>query len=90
MPDPKSLKVDDRVRFIALPDEWERPGYQLPKESLAFMKAMIKRTWSSRVYMIDEYGTPWIEARMRQRGRYVHHSWGILESTGWRKVVRRS
>jgi hypothetical protein len=27
MPDPTTLKVGDRIRFIAVPDEWSRKGY---------------------------------------------------------------
>ena len=27
MPDPKSLRVGDRVRFVSLPEEWDDPGY---------------------------------------------------------------
>ena len=88
MPDPKSLKVGDLVRFVALPDEWSRTGYTVHRESIAFMKMMVSRTWPSRVVEIDEYGCPWIHARIRVRGRLHYHSWGIMESTGWR-VVRR-
>jgi len=89
MPDPKSLKVGDLVRFILLPQEWSRPRYFVHAESVAFMKKMIKRTWPSRVYGIDEYGQPWISARIRERGKIHHHTWAIFESTGWRRVNRR-
>jgi hypothetical protein len=51
---------------------------------------MIRRTWPSRVVEIDEYGVPWIHARIRLRGRLRFHGWGILESTGWRVVRRRN
>ena len=90
MPDPKCLKVGDLVRFTALPDEWSRPGFTVHRESVAFMRAMIRRTWPSRVAEIDDYGQPWIHARLRLRGRLHHHSWGIMESTGWHLVRHRS
>lgn len=90
MPDPQSLKVNDYVLFIGLPAEWSRPDYTLHLECKQFMKAMIRRRFPSRVYEIDEYGTPWIAARIRRKGRIEHHTWGIFESTGWRKVRRRS
>ena len=90
MPDPKSLKVGDLVLFTALPDEWLRSGYTVLRESKLFMKAMIHRTWPSRVVEIDEYGRPWIHARLHVAGKYQVHSWGIMESTGWRLVNRRS
>ena len=89
MPDPKTLKVGDLVRFVSLPEEWSRPGYTLHRDSKAFMKKMIKRRWPSRVYEIDEYGHPWIAARVRERGRYVSHIWAIMEETGWRRVKRQ-
>jgi hypothetical protein len=90
MPDPRSLKVDDRVRFIALPDEWSHPGYTIQPECIVFMKKMIQRSWPSRVYEIDEYGQPWICAWIRERGKLSLHTWAIFESTGWRRVNRRS
>lgn len=89
MPDPSKLKVGDRIRFVTLPDEWSQPGYRLPRESMAFMKHMLKRSYSLRIVQIDEYGVPWISARIRDRGRVKRHTWGILENTGWRKVERR-
>ncbi len=89
MPDPRDLKPGDLVRFVALPDEWDRPGYTLHRDSLAFMKRMIRRTFPSRVCEIDEYGTAWIAARIRRKARVEYHSWAIIESTGWRHVRRR-
>jgi hypothetical protein len=90
MPDPKTLRVGDLVRFVAIPDEWSRPGYFVHPESVAFMKKMIRRPWPSRVYEIDEYGQPWILAKVRERGKLQTHTWAIFESTGWRPVKRRS
>jgi hypothetical protein len=90
MPDPRSLKVGDLVRFIALPEAWSRPDYHVHRESVAFMKELIRRSWPSRVCAIDEYGYPWIRARVRQRGVIHHHHWLITESTGWRRVNRRT
>ena len=89
MPDPKTLKVGDLVRFVSLPEAWSRAGYTIQRESIAFMKKMIKRRSPSRVYEIDEYGQPWIAARFRERGRYVSHMWAIMEETGWRRVEQR-
>lgn len=90
MPNPLSLEIGDLVRFTSLPDEWSNPKFCLHRSSMAFMKKLIRRTWPSRVCRIDETGYPWIEARIRERGKLVHHSWMITESTGWRLVARRS
>jgi hypothetical protein len=87
--EPESLKVGDLVRFVAIPDEWLSPGCTVHAESIAFMKKMVRRSWPTRVSEIDEYGHPWIHARIRERGRMRHHSWAIMESTGWRLVKRQ-
>ena len=89
MPDPKKLKVGDKIKFVALPEEWNVPGITLHAEDLAFMKKMIKRKWQSRVYRISEDGYPWSRARMKKRGRFEYHEWGIYEKTGWRLVRKR-
>ena len=83
MPTPNELKVRELVRFFALPEEWNRPGYTLHKDSLWFMKVLIRRRFPSRVAEIDKYGTPWIAARISRKGRVEYHTWAILESTGW-------
>lgn len=73
MPDPHSLKIGDQICFIAIPEEWSQPGYTVHKESIAFLKAMIRRARPSRVARLDAYGQPWIEARIRQRGKLHYH-----------------
>ena len=90
MPDPHSLKVGDRIRFVSIPEEWNEPGREPTRESMRFMKHMLKRKSLSRVYEIDEYGQPWISARLRINGKVEHHRWAIMESTGWRKVRKRT
>jgi hypothetical protein len=89
MPDPKLLKVGDRVRFVSIPTEWGAPGYVVPRDDMTFMKKMLKRTHPSRVHEIDYLGYPWIRAITRHRGKAVHHFWMIAESTGWRQVNHR-
>ncbi len=83
MPDPQSLQVGDLVRFIGIPEEWSQSGYRIQRSSILFMKNLIRRTWPSRVSRIDDTGFPWIEARIRNRGRIEYHSWMITEPTGW-------
>lgn len=89
MPQPQSLKVGDLIRFVALPDEWSRPGRAVVPESIAFMQKMVTRRRPSRVAEIDEFGYPWINARLRECGTLRYHGWAIMESTGWRLVKRR-
>jgi hypothetical protein len=89
MPDPRTLKVGDLIRFTELPEEWSQPKNTIHRDTIRFMKAMIRRSKPSRIREIDEWGTPWIRAFSIERGKRSYHSYGILESTGWRRVVRR-
>ena len=89
MPDPSQLKVGDRVRIIAVPEEWSRPGFFVHRDSRAFMQAMIKRRFPSRVFKIDADGVPWIRARTKVGDRLVYHEWDIRESTGWKRIEPR-
>ena len=90
MPDPADLEVGDRIRFVALPDEWTAPGFSVHEESVEFMRTLVARRHSSRVARIDDRGTRWIEARTRDgEGRTHWHEWDVRERTGWVKVVPR-
>ena len=42
------------------------------------MESMVARSWPSRVYEVDEFGTPWIAARIRRDGKIEYPTWGIL------------
>jgi hypothetical protein len=90
MPDPKTLNVGDKIRFTGVPDEWSDPKYKVSKESKLFLRYMITRKYPSRVYEIDENGHPWIVARIKIKGIFKHHAWAIMETTGWRKVEKRT
>lgn len=57
---------------------------------LDFMKQMIKRTWPSRIYEIDEVGSLWIVARLDNKGSYEYHYRDITESAGWCLVKPRN
>lgn len=89
MPEPKSLRVGDKVRFVSLSEEWSHPGYSISLQDVAFMRKLIKRPWPSRVCQIDEYGSPWISVKIKVKGVYEQHSWAIFERTGWRHVASR-
>lgn len=89
MPDPRSLRVGDLVRFVAFPEEWSRKGWTAPSASVSLMRRLIRRTSPSRIAEIDGAGLPCVHVRIRQRSRTTHHSWLIAETTGWRRVRRR-
>ncbi len=89
MPDPKRLKVGDRIRFTSLPGEWSDPNYTVPASSRRFLKQLIARKWPSKVNKIEADGYPWISVKMKSRGKIIYHEWGIYESSGWRVVLKR-
>ncbi len=89
MPDPKALKVGDKVRFTSIPEEWNRLRITLHRDDLAFMKYVIARGRPSRVYEVDENGIPWVAMRIQGPKGLEFHTWGIFEKTGWRKVSPR-
>jgi hypothetical protein len=90
MPDPRKLKVGDRVQFVCLPDEWSDPRRPPHPESVEFMEILISRRWPSRIARLDASGYPWIHARLRKKGTIEYQSWMITETTGWRKVKPRA
>ena len=83
MPDPSKLKVGDKIRFVGIPDEWENHEWNVADESREFMKILVKRNCPSRIYEIDEFGHPWIKARIREKNSYQWHTWSITEHSGW-------
>ncbi len=90
MPDPTTLKVNDKVKFISIPKEWSKPGYRIDIDSINFIKLLIKRKSPSRVFEIDEYGYPFIAARTKEGKLTIMHTWLISEHSGWRKVKKRT
>ncbi|NLS92407.1 MAG: hypothetical protein GXX96_09610 [Planctomycetaceae bacterium] len=89
MPDPKDLKLGDKVRFISRPDEWSQPDYCIDSDDIVFMDRLIVRGYPARVCRIDEHGNPWIQVRLKSDFEYEHDTWSIMESSGWIKVVPR-
>ncbi len=91
MPDPRELRIDDRIRFVGLPDEWDDPSYEVHEDSIELVRALIERGRPSRVCRITDDGYPWIDTRLRKRdGTIEYHSLGLYESTGWIRVSRRA
>ena len=84
MPDPKLLKVDDKIRYISRPLEWNNLKFRICEEDKIFLVAVIARGYWQRVYEIDEYGNPWIEIRLNVNGNIQVHTWAIFEESGWK------
>lgn len=90
MPDPRRLRVGDRLVYVALPAHWARPDVGVPASSRRFLRAIVARGRSVRVHRKDDDGYPWFRARLRRPdGGVEHHEWGVFETTGWRRVAPR-
>lgn len=85
----RALKVDDRIRLVHLPPEWDRPGYHLPSGTRRLVRRLITCGRSLRVSEVDEWGAPWVECRFRRPGGgWEYHSLAITEG-GWVRVQSR-
>jgi len=86
----QDLRVGDRIRLVAEPPEWQRPGYQLPPCTLRLWRRLIARGRPLRVFEVDKWGAPWVRCRFRRPdGSWGHHFLAIVES-GWVRVKPRS
>ena len=83
MPDPKSLKVGDKIRFISIPLEWNESGFQVLPESKEFMNDLIKQNAVVVKIRIDEYCNPWFEVDICSGKSNGENSWAVFESSGW-------
>ncbi len=80
MPDPglwKTLRVGDRVRMIEIPTpsgtfrDWQ-PLHRDTKRAYSYL---LRRKSPLVVFMIDEYGYPWVSFQMRGKsGRRETHT----------------
>lgn len=85
MPNPKTLRIGDKIKFIERPDEWKAPGFIIFPECTEFMDQLIKQTLICTIQEIDEFGQPWIHANV-ETSDTEEHTWAIMEQTGWIKV----
>ena len=89
MPNPKILKIGDKIKFIHRPAEWNNHKFHTDKEDKKFMDILISRGYWQRISEIDEYGKPWIHVRIKNKNRIEHHTWAIMEKTGWVKYNKK-
>lgn len=89
MPNPKTLKIGDKIKFIHHPVEWDDPKFHIDKWDKKFMDILISRGYWQKISKIDEYGKPWIQTRIKNKNRVEHHGWAIVEKTGWIKYNKK-
>lgn len=82
----QGLRVGDRIRLVAEPPEWRRPGYQLPPCTRRLWLLLMGCRRPLRVHEVDEWGAPWVRCRVRKPGcGWEHHHLAIVEG-GWVRV----
>ena len=83
MPDPKLLKIGDKIKFISVPLEWNYPDYRVFPESKEFMDDLINQGEIVVINRIDEYNNPWFEVVIVRGNSKGENSWAVFESSGW-------
>lgn len=83
MPTPKKLQIGDWIKYVERPLEWKSKRFRVDKWDIEFLDKLIARGRWQRISTIDEYGNPWIQVRIKYDAKYEHHTWAILESSGW-------
>jgi hypothetical protein len=86
MPDPKTLKVGDKVRVIAVPAsdlrEYERSGYGA--DVIKVLKWMVGKTF--KIVTVDEYH-PWIDYEMPvENGKVQEGIMALMDADSWERV----
>lgn len=90
MPDPKKLKIEDRIRYVSIPDEFLVPGRYYPEDDFLFVQTLIDRKGSCRIFEISKDGYPCFRAITQENdGTKVYHYYTVIEKTGWVKVKPR-
>lgn len=85
MPDPRKLKIGDRIKYIARPAHWHRSDCTVGNEDIAFIDTIIRRKYWQRISNIDQNGNRWFRAILTIKNERIYHSWAVLERTGWIK-----
>ena len=83
MPDPKSLKIGDKIKFISVPSEWNNPDFMLYPESKEFMDDLINQNAIVVINRIDEYQNAWFDVVIVSGKSKGENSWAVFESSGW-------
>ena len=85
----RDLRVGDRIRLVAMPAEFDRPGYVLHPSTKQVYGRLIARRRPVRVVEIDPWGLPWIRCRFREAdGRWADHNLAF-DHDGWVRVRHR-
>jgi hypothetical protein len=79
----RKLKVNDRIRIVRMPSEFNRPGYSIADETRQLYRDLIARRRPLRVSAINEAGLPEAQCRFRAAdGRWIYHYLRVNDD-GW-------
>lgn len=84
----RDLRVGDRIRLVAMPNEFAQPDYLLDLCTRRVYERLIERRRSVRVYRIDDWGLPWVRCNFREEdGCWGYHTL-VFNHDGWVRVRR--
>jgi hypothetical protein len=78
------------VRIVQMPSGFDTPNKYFPTETRRLYKRLIERGRPVRVWFVDEWKTPWISCRFRdKKGNWEWHSLAI-DDDSWVRVKHRA
>ena len=83
----RQLRIGDRIRLVEIPTDLDW-GALLPETKQAY-RYLVERRRPLTVFMIDEYGFPWIRFWFRRRNGQIRHDWLAINHGGLAIVKAR-
>jgi hypothetical protein len=83
MPDPKLLKVGDKIKYLSVPSEWGNPDLKVYPESREFMDDLINQGSIVVINRIDEYSNAWFDVVIFNGKSQGENTWAVFEMSGW-------
>jgi hypothetical protein len=87
MPDPKLLRVGDRIRIVAVPeaDLWAlESGSDYLETTVQVLKWMVGKEYA--VAWIDADGKPWVDVLDYPDPEDAEHSMAIMDTKSWVQI----
>jgi hypothetical protein len=85
----RQLEIGDKIRLIEIPPEFLQEGYYIHRNTMRVYKKLLARRRPLRIWMMDEYGHPWIQCRFQRKdGQWEHHTLAVNHD-GLVRVISR-
>lgn len=83
----RQLRVGDKVRIVRFPSDWGEPGWHVDPSTRELYGKLIARRRPVRVFLVDEFGQPWIQGRASEA---PGHWWTLaIADDSWIRVRQR-